>query len=149
MLFGMFRKNFIASTPGAPAPIGATKWCLFAVPNVPITRQFVEEAVRERIVRMKGDGLDMLQIHWQDYRDKGYLTVLQHLIGIKRERTQRINEIGLVNFDSERLDEICTALPGQIVSNQVQVRAAIYRRVLVADDFLVLDYRQKAGFYDG
>ena len=72
---------------------------------------------------MKGDGLDMLQIHWQDYNDAGYLQVLGHLIDIKREGTQRLDAIGLVNFDSERLNEICSKFSlGDIVSNQVQVR---------------------------
>ncbi|KAG8970377.1 hypothetical protein FRC05_000623 [Tulasnella sp. 425] len=31
-----------------------------------------------------------------------------------------ITEVGLVNFDSARTDEICTQFPGLIVSNQVQ-----------------------------
>lgn len=73
---------------------------------------------------MKGDGVDMLQIHWQDYSDPGYLKVLGHLINIKRERTQRLEAIGLVNFDSERLSEICSTFGSEdIASNQVQARA--------------------------
>lgn len=32
-----------------------------------------------------------------------------------------ITEVGLVNFDAARTDEICTQFPGLIVSNQVQV----------------------------
>jgi diketogulonate reductase-like aldo/keto reductase len=72
---------------------------------------------------MKGESLDMLQVHWQDYNDTGYLKVLGHLIDIKRERTQRLEAVGLVNFDSERLDEICSTFgTGDIVSNQVQAR---------------------------
>jgi aryl-alcohol dehydrogenase-like predicted oxidoreductase len=121
MLFGQFRKAYTASSPDVSPPIGCTKWCIFKIPSVPITRAFVEDAVRERIARMRGDGLDMLQIHWQDYNDAGYLPVLGHLIDIKRERTQRLEAIGLVNFDSEHLDEICSAFgSGDIASNQVQ-----------------------------
>lgn len=122
MLYGQFRKQFVASSPGATPPIGCTKLCLFRTPSVPITRAFVEDAVRERITRMKGDGLDMLQIHWQDYADSGYLDLLRHLVDIKRERTQRLDAIGLVNFDSTRLEEISAMFGSDdIVSNQVQV----------------------------
>lgn len=46
----------------------------------------------------------------------------------------RIGTIGLVNFDSLRLDEICSEMePGEIVSNQVQVRSL---PSLVPNDFL-------------
>lgn len=123
MLFGQFRKQFVASSPGVAPPIGCTKWCIFRTPSVPITRAFVEDAVRERITRMKGDGLDMLQVHWQDYADSGYLDVLKHLVDIKHERTQRLDSIGLVNFDSTRLEEISSMFGSDdVVSNQVQVR---------------------------
>lgn len=81
-----------------------------------------------------GIGLDMLQIHWQDYQSTGYLELLRHLIDLKREGQMRIGTIGLVNFDSVRLDEICSAMgPGEIVSNQVQVctlsLGALFRRL--------------------
>jgi len=136
MLFGQFRKAYITSSPGVSPPVGCTKWCIFKTPSVPITRAFVEDAVRERITRMKGDGLDMLQIHWQDYNDPGYLQVLGHLIDIKRERTQRLDAIGLVNFDSEHLSEICSKFDlGDIVSNQVQVR--VYTAGRCMEDLII------------
>ncbi|TEB36548.1 hypothetical protein FA13DRAFT_1726915, partial [Coprinellus micaceus] len=62
------------------------------------------------------------QFHWQEYSDKGYLTVLSHLNELRKEG--HIRAIGLCNFDTIHTDGICTQLgPGVIVSNQVQVRS--------------------------
>lgn len=106
----------------------------------------MEAAVKERLVRMRGRSVDVLQVqthlltlisslqnsafidfsalyqfHWQDYNDKGYLEALRHLRDLQSEGV--IKAIGLCNFDSIRTDEICTHLgTGAIVSNQVQVR---------------------------
>lgn len=40
--------------------VGATKWCVFRPTEV--TRPIVEEAVRERMVRMQSDSVDLLQV---------------------------------------------------------------------------------------
>lgn len=40
--------------------VGATKWCVFAATT--ITRAVVEEAVKERIERMKRSPVDLLQV---------------------------------------------------------------------------------------
>ena len=67
------------------------------------------------------------KFHWQDYDDHGYLTALRHLQDLQREG--KISLLGLCNFDSERMDEICKELgPGVIVSNQVQVRKFVLTR---------------------
>jgi aryl-alcohol dehydrogenase-like predicted oxidoreductase len=69
--------------------------------------------------RMRTRSIDLLQFHWQDYSDKGYLTALQVLQDLQHEGV--ISAVGLCNFDAIRTDEICTQLgPGFIVSNQVQ-----------------------------
>ena len=62
------------------------------------------------------------QFHWNDYSDRGYMTALELLQDLQREG--QISALGLCNFDTIRMDEICTTL-GQdsIVSNQVQVRS--------------------------
>ncbi|KAF9649140.1 Aldo/keto reductase [Thelephora ganbajun] len=97
--------------------IGATKWCVFRPTEV--ARPIVEEAVRERMDRMQSDHVDLLQFHWQDYSDPGYITALQLLQDLQREGL--ISTLGLCNFDTIRTDEICTTLgPRSIVSNQVQ-----------------------------
>ena len=72
--------------------------------------------------RMLSDGIDILQLHWQDYDDLGYMDVIQHLLDIKRDGKLRVDELGLVNFDSRRVDEICETFgPRALVTNQVQV----------------------------
>jgi len=71
------------------------------------------------MVRMRTKRVDLLQFHWQDYSDKGYLTALSLLNDLRMEG--HIRSIGLCNFDTIHTDEICTQLgPGVIVSNQVQ-----------------------------
>ncbi|KAF8313302.1 Aldo/keto reductase [Cantharellus anzutake] len=119
MIFGQFRKSRLATS--QTLPIGATKWCIFKSPTSPYTRKQVEDAIRERISRMKSDRLDLLQIHWQDYDDLTYIETLQHIVDIKREGRIRIDALGLVNFDARRVDEICEFLgEGEIITNQVQ-----------------------------
>ena len=127
--------------PDPTAVVGATKWCVFR--QTTPTRAVVEAAVNERLVRMKSQSVDLLQVrissmrrfgrvsgrysantlhqfHWQDYSDKGYLEALGHLADLKAEGT--IRALGLCNFDSIRTDEICAQLGrGVIVSNQIQV----------------------------
>lgn len=119
MIFGQFRKSRLGGS--QTLPIGATKWCIFKSPVSPYTRKQVEDAVCERMSRMKSDHLDLLQVHWQDYDDLTYVDTLQHLVDIKREGNLRIDALGLVNFDARRVDEICEFLgEGEIVTNQVQ-----------------------------
>ena len=63
-----------------------------------------------------------IQFHWNDYSDPGYITALQQLQDLQREGL--ISALGLCNFDTIRMDEICTTLgPRSIVSNQIQVRS--------------------------
>ncbi|KAI0633319.1 Aldo/keto reductase [Trametes polyzona] len=113
ILFGEFRERW----PHPEHIFGATKWCVFR--KVDPSRAFVEAAVQDRLARMKAQHIDLLQFHWQNYEDRGYLTALCHLQDLQREG--KIALIGLCNFDSLRMDEICEELgPGGIVSNQVQ-----------------------------
>ncbi|KAJ3576053.1 hypothetical protein NP233_g682 [Leucocoprinus birnbaumii] len=76
------------------------------------------EAVKARLRDLQTTRIDLLQFHWQDYNDKGYLDALHHLQAF--QEAGYISNIGLCNFDTKRTDEICTILgPGAIVSNQV------------------------------
>ncbi|PPQ74935.1 hypothetical protein CVT24_002969 [Panaeolus cyanescens] len=113
IIFGQFKN----SLPSPGAVIGATKWCVFK--RIIPTRSVVRAAVIERMERMRSRQVDLLQFHWQDYSDKNYLAALNYLLELQDEGL--IASIGLCNFDTIRLDEICTQLgPGAIVSNQVQ-----------------------------
>ncbi|KAH9894998.1 Aldo/keto reductase [Cubamyces lactineus] len=113
ILFGEFKEKW-----SRPEDIfGATKWCVFR--KIDPKRALVEAAVQDRLDRMKAQRIDLLQFHWQNYDDRGYLTALHHLQDLQSEG--KIFLIGLCNFDSIRMNEICEELgPGGVVSNQVQ-----------------------------
>ncbi|WJX73670.1 hypothetical protein P8452_57427 [Trifolium repens] len=93
---------------------GLTKW---VPPPVKMTSSFVRDNINVSRKRMDVDSLDMLQFHWWDYSNSGYLDALKHLTDLKGEG--KIKTIALTNFDTERLQIILeNEIP--IVSNQVQ-----------------------------
>ncbi|KAI0344722.1 Aldo/keto reductase [Trametopsis cervina] len=113
LLFGQFRKTL----PDPSQVVCATKWCVFR--HTEPTREVVEAGVQERLDRIQSPAVDLLQFHWQDYNDKGYITALRHMQDLQKEG--KIINIGLCNFDAVRTDEICASLgAGAIVSNQIQ-----------------------------
>ncbi|BBN16806.1 hypothetical protein MPTK1_7g09440 [Marchantia polymorpha subsp. ruderalis] len=93
---------------------GLTKW----VPSpVKMTRGVVEAAIDRSRKRMDVNTLDMLQFHWWDYSNRGYLDALKHMADLKEEG--KIKTLALTNFDTKRLGIILdNGIP--IVSNQVQ-----------------------------
>lgn len=113
-LVGDFHRA-LAETSGSAAAVQAfTKW----VPRPgAITRQRVEEAVDTSLRRMRVETLDLLQFHWWDYADPGYLDALGHLSDLRD--AGKIRHLGLTNFDTERLRHILDA-GIHVVSNQVQ-----------------------------
>lgn len=93
---------------------GLTKW---VPPPVKMTRAYVEANIDRSRKRMDVKCLDMLQFHWWDYADKGYLDALKHMTDLKEEG--KIKTLALTNFDTTRLQIILeNQIP--IVSNQVQ-----------------------------
>ncbi|ORX38993.1 NADP-dependent oxidoreductase domain-containing protein [Kockovaella imperatae] len=126
ILFGNFR-NHIMFPSTRPALICATKYCQFApVPSTEtIDREWVLARVQERSNRVKGV-VDLLQVHWQHLSDKRYLDVFVHLVQISQRDPDLLRAVGLCNFDTKTMVEICEHLNktiGQeagIVSNQVQ-----------------------------
>jgi aryl-alcohol dehydrogenase-like predicted oxidoreductase len=113
---GQFRREFAARR-GADrlAEVQAfTKW----VPRPGrMTRRIVEEAIGVSLSRMAVERLDLLQFHWWDYADRGYLDALRHLADLQSEG--KIRYPALTNFDTERL-RIIAEQGLRIVSNQVQ-----------------------------
>ncbi|KAK9689181.1 hypothetical protein RND81_09G041500 [Saponaria officinalis] len=82
-----------------------------------MSRSFVEKSIDVSRKRMDVACLDMLQFHWWDYANTGYLDALKHLTDLKDEG--KIKTVALTNFDTERLRIILeNEIP--IVSNQVQ-----------------------------
>ncbi|KAL5710691.1 hypothetical protein ACHQM5_021225 [Ranunculus cassubicifolius] len=93
---------------------GLTKW---VPPPVKMTSAYVRENINVSRKRMDVASLDMLQFHWWDYSNSGYLDALKHLTDLKEEG--KIKTVALTNFDTERLQIILeNGIP--IVSNQVQ-----------------------------
>eukprot|EP00268_Persea_americana_P027287 TRINITY_DN26707_c0_g2_i1.p1 TRINITY_DN26707_c0_g2~~TRINITY_DN26707_c0_g2_i1.p1 ORF type:complete len:267 (+),score=33.43 TRINITY_DN26707_c0_g2_i1:115-915(+) len=93
---------------------GLTKW---VPPPVKMTSSYVRENINVSRKRMDVACLDMLQFHWWDYSNPGYLDALKHLADLKEEG--KIKTLALTNFDTERLQIILeNGIP--IVSNQVQ-----------------------------
>ncbi|XP_042956185.1 1-deoxyxylulose-5-phosphate synthase YajO isoform X2 [Carya illinoinensis] len=94
--------------------ISLTKW---VPPPVKMTSSYVRESINVSRKRMDVASLDMLQFHWWDYSNPGYLDALKHLADLKAEG--KIKTVALTNFDTERLQIILeNEIP--IVSNQVQ-----------------------------
>ncbi|MDY6781538.1 MAG: aldo/keto reductase [Cyanobacteriota bacterium] len=123
---GEFRRQ-LADTRGQEALSNLqalTKW----VPRPSrMTKQVVEKNIDRSLKRMDTDCLDLLQFHWWEYGDSGYLDALGYLTELQKEG--KIAHLALTNFDTEHLKIIIDAgIP--IVSNQVQF-SLIDRRPLV------------------
>lgn len=102
-----------------------TKW----VPNPgPVTRFAVERAIGHSLRRMDVERIDLLQFHWWDYADTGYLEALSILTDLKERGL--IRHLALTNFDAEHL-RLVVERDIPIVSNQVQY-SLIDRRPQVA-----------------
>lgn len=115
-LVGEFRRQLAANRgEKALSQVQAfTKW----VPRpTRMTRKVVEDNINISRKRMGVETIDLLQFHWWDYRNPGYLDALKHLQEL--QAAGQIRYLGLTNFDTERLQTIAEqGIP--IVSNQVQ-----------------------------
>jgi aryl-alcohol dehydrogenase-like predicted oxidoreductase len=82
-----------------------------------MTRSYVEDNINRSRKRMDVAALDMLQFHWWDDSNPGYLDALKHITDLKEEG--KIKTVALTNFDTDRLQIILeNEIP--VVSNQVQ-----------------------------
>jgi len=123
---GEFRRQLVASRgEEALSNIQAfTKW----VPRpAKMTKQLVEENIDVSLRRMGVSSRDLMQFHWWDYKDLGYLDALKYMAELQDEG--KIKHLALTNFDTERLQIIADA-GIKIVSNQVQF-SVVDRRPLV------------------
>jgi aryl-alcohol dehydrogenase-like predicted oxidoreductase len=113
---GAFRRQFAAryGAERLPEIQAFTKW----VPHPGrMTRRIVEDATGVSLARMGVECLDLLQFHWWDYANEGYLDALGHLADLREEG--KIRHLALTNFDTERL-RIIADHGITVVSNQVQ-----------------------------
>lgn len=114
--FGEFRKR-LEKQRGVDATSKVQALTKF-VPNPgPMTRSIVEHHVEKSIKKMHVKAIDVLQFHWWDYTDTGYIDALCHLT--KLCDAGKIRHLGLTNFDTERM-EIMVEQGFKLVSNQVQ-----------------------------
>ena len=103
------------------------------VPNPgPMTRSIVEHHVEKSIKKMHVKAIDVLQFHWWDYTDTGYIDALYHLT--KLCDAGKIRHIGLTNFDTERM-EIMVEQGFKLVSNQVQYSIIDQRPQVKMEEF--------------
>jgi aryl-alcohol dehydrogenase-like predicted oxidoreductase len=113
---GAFRRELLAKRgAGAAAQLRAfTKW----VPQPgPVTRRDAQAAVERSLRRMNVETLDLLQFHWWEYDDQGYLEALGLLMELKR--VGKLRHLALTNFDTSHLRTIVES-EIEVVSNQVQ-----------------------------
>ncbi len=91
-----------------------TKW----VPEPrKITMSLVEQSINQSLKRMKTDKLDLVQFHWWEYSDMGWLDALMHLSELRDKG--KIRNVGLTNFDTDHMQDMADA-GLRIASNQVQ-----------------------------
>jgi aryl-alcohol dehydrogenase-like predicted oxidoreductase len=88
---------------------------LDALPS--LTRGGVEAIVDRSLSRLGVERLDLVQLHWWDYRIPGYVAAVGWLDELRVRGKVRC--LGLTNFDTARLNEIAVA-GAPIVSHQVQ-----------------------------
>lgn len=91
-----------------------TKW----VPEPrKVTLPIVEQSIDRSIRRMNVERLDLVQFHWWEYSNMGWLDALIHLSEL-RDRG-KIRHVGLTNFDTDHMQDMADA-GLKIASNQVQ-----------------------------
>jgi aryl-alcohol dehydrogenase-like predicted oxidoreductase len=82
-----------------------------------LTRRDVVEAIRRSRRRLGVERLDLVQLHWWDYRHPGWVATALHLAEL--QAAGRIGRIGVTNFDGAHLGALLDAgVP--VVANQVQ-----------------------------
>jgi len=81
------------------------------VPNEKFLNDFdrsdVGTIVNRSLTRLGVDQVDMVQFHWWKYEAKSYLAAMEELFKLKS--AGKIREIGITNFDVERLSEMVDA----------------------------------------
>ncbi len=90
-----------------------TKW----VPEPgPMTAEVVDAAVRERLTRLGTRHIDLLQLHWWQFENPGYLDAMSALDQLRRQGL--IRNLGVTNFDTDHLT-VLVAEGSPILTNQV------------------------------
>lgn len=79
--------------------------------------RYVARTINRSLRRLGMDRLDLVQLHWWDYKQPGFVAAAQELG--RQQRAGKIAHIGVTNFDTTRLAQILDAgVP--VVSHQLQ-----------------------------
>ncbi len=90
-----------------------TKWC--PKPGE-MSEKIVRAAIEERLKRLCTKRVDVLQLHWWNYRDTRYIDAMRELVILQNEGL--IGNIGVTNFDTAHL-RILLSSGFPVISNQV------------------------------
>ncbi|UCI10585.1 aldo/keto reductase [Mesorhizobium sp. B1-1-8] len=82
-----------------------------------ISRDYIRGIVDQSLRRLKTERLDLVQFHWWDYAQAGYVEAMGWLDELRREG--KVRNLGTTNFDTPRLAEILAA-GISLVSQQLQ-----------------------------
>ena len=113
-----------------------------------ISRAYITGIVEQSLKRLKTERLDLVQFHWWDYAQTGYVDAMGWLNELRLEG--KVRNLGTTNFDAPRLGEILAAgIP--LVSQQLQYSVLDQRpahhvtALAAAHDFQFLCYGSVAG----
>ena len=113
-LIGDFRRAYPSLAPGIQVH---TK----LVPNLSelhrVDGRYVEDIIDRSLQRLGMERLDLVQFHWWDYNVRGYIETALELERLRR--AGKIAQLGLTNFDTQRVAEIVAA-GVSVVAHQVQ-----------------------------
>jgi aryl-alcohol dehydrogenase-like predicted oxidoreductase len=82
-----------------------------------ISRDYIRGIVEQSLKRLKTERLDLVQFHWWDYAQTGYVDAMGWLNEMRSEG--KVRNVGTTNFDTPRVTDILDAgIP--LVSQQLQ-----------------------------
>lgn len=97
-----------------------------------VDRRYVEKIIDRSLQRLGAERLDLVQFHWWDYNVPRYVDTALELDRLRR--AGKIAQIGITNFDTQRLGELVSAgIP--VVSHQVQYSLLDDRPTVTMVDF--------------
>ncbi len=59
------------------------------------------QRVRGSLARMGVHHIDLLQLHWEDFKAHGWIDVMKHLVAL--QKSGLVRHVGVTNFDVPRL----------------------------------------------
>jgi len=94
-----------------------TKMCCVGREQSNMTNDWVTQKLDLPMRRLGVNKLDLVQMYWNDYGQKGYVDAALYLTDAKA--AGKIGAVGLTNFDTKRMAEMVDA-GAEISSNQIQ-----------------------------